>query len=311
VIIDGHAHVASTLFTPHAFFEGVARNMVAAMATYGVKPGAHRVLDMLIKQNQDHDADEFVAAMDAAGVARAVLLVPDFPHVMKSELPIAQMAERHAQIRARHPDRFHVFMGVDPRWGKDGLDLFEQCLHDYGFEGLKLYPPCGYSPSDAMLFPYYEICRARQLPVLLHTGPTSPALTFAEANPQNVDRAACAFPDVNFILAHGGATNVDTTMQMCAYRPNVFCDISGFNALGSREQCSSHLRTLFARGLSHKIIFGTDWPVFRKKEDHAEMIRYLCSDAGPMTDLAGREKQRILSVNIVDLLPPAARAAIP
>jgi len=302
MIVDGHAHVASTLFTPIDFFKGVALNMLAAIKPFGVKQDYKRILDILIQQNQDHDADKLVHAMNEAGIDKTVLLLPDFTYALKSELSIAEMVERHAKIRERHPDRFFVFAGVDPRWGADALDLFERCITTYKFEGLKLYPPCGYSPSDESLFPFYEICQANKLPVLLHTGPTSPVLSFEESQPLLLDKAARLFQDVNFILAHGGVANVESTVQMCSFRPNVFCDISGFQSLGSNQHWKTHLHDLFSKEINHKIIFGTDWPVFSKKGNHSDIIKFFCSKDGPLAGLAAREQDQILYKNILGLI---------
>src|SRR5262249_21122080 len=157
---------------------------------------------LLEAQHQDHDADQLVREMDQARVAMTVLLIPDFSHALECPLSIEDMAARHHEIRQRHPGRFYVFQGGDPRSGSAGVDFFERTIVEYGFDGLKLYPPCGYSPSDERLFPFYEVCAQRRLPVLLHTGPTSPVLQFECAHPSLVDRAALCFPSVNFILAH-------------------------------------------------------------------------------------------------------------
>src|SRR5690606_26723281 len=97
-------------------------------------------------------------------------------------------------ICERHPGRFYVFAGVDPRWGLDGIRLFERGVGEYGFHGLKLYPPCGYSPSDPRLYSLYEICASRGLPVLTHVGGTSPALAFDTSDPILLDQAARSFP---------------------------------------------------------------------------------------------------------------------
>lgn len=302
MIIDGHTHVASTAFLPVDFMAGITNNMMEKMSAYGVKASKSRLLDLLLKQNQDHQADELVSLMDASGIEKSVLLVPDFTYVMKSELDIAEMLARHVTIQERHPDRFFVFAGIDPRWGKDGLDLFEKCLNEYKFDGLKLYPPCGYSPSDEILFPFYEICKEKNVPVLLHTGPTTPTLSFTEADPYLIDKAAHVFPTVNFILAHAGATNVHKAVQLCAYRSNVYCDISGFHSLGKRNYWAKHLESLFGMDINHKIIFGTDWPVFRGREDHVEALKFFVSEAGPMANIQPRDKKLLMSGNIMRLL---------
>ncbi len=300
MIIDGHAHVASTRFTPDAFYEGIAHNIVAAMGANNIKGDVDRVTNMLKKQNQDHQADGLIKAMDEAGIAKTVLLLPDFTWVMKSELTIYEMALEHHQIRQRHPDRFFWFLGIDPRHGEAGLEFFHKAIVDFKIDGMKLYPPCGYSPSDPMLYPFYKLCSEYKLPVLLHTGPTSPALSFQFSDPYLIDAAAMRFPDVNFILAHGGVVNVESTAQLCGYRPNVYLDISGFPSLGSTEQWQSHLKKLFDKKINHKIIFGTDWPVFQNKSSLKNLLEDLVGEV--FSGVSVKDRDLVLCGNIQRLI---------
>jgi predicted TIM-barrel fold metal-dependent hydrolase len=301
-IVDGHCHVASTRFIPLAFYEGLCRNVAARLAATGVRKSLSDLLDMYVRLSQDHQADTLVSEMDSAGIAQAVLLLPDFSHVMKSELTIAEMYAEHHAILTRHAGRFFVFGGVDPRWGADGLALFEKGVTEYGFKGLKLYPPCGYSPSDRMLYPYYELCRAWRLPVLLHIGPTSPVLAFSYAHPDLLDRAAIDFPEVDFILAHGAVNHVDACTSLCAYRPNVYLDISAF--LGSTHPAGwqAALAEMFKMNLNHKIIFGTDWPVFRYSGGHKKVMDLFRAADGPLAGVSAHQRSWLMSRNILRLI---------
>jgi len=306
-IIDGHCHLASSRCIPPGFFRGVAANMIAKMRGSGVPADIEQLTRMLVMQHDDHDGDKLIAKMDEAGIARTVLLAPDFSFVFESEFSYEDLARQHAAARLRHPGRFHVFLGVDPRWGQPGYDYFEKAVDEHGFEGLKLYPPCGYSPSDPALFPLYEICAARGLPVLLHTGPTTPSLSFAHADPYLIDHAALQFGRVNFILAHGGVNFVEPAKLMCKYRPNVFLDFSGFPAAMGQSSWQDSLGPLFAQGINHKIIFGSDWPVFSMKEDLRSMISGLLDPTGPMAGLPDATVAQIMGGNILSLLPTSAR----
>lgn len=301
-IVDAHCHIASTRFIPPAFFEGLCSNIAARLAATGVRKSIADLMEMYTKLSQDHEGDTLITEMDSAGIAQAVVLLPDFSYVMKSELSIAEMYAQHDAIQKRHAGRLFVFGGVDPRWGADGLALFEKGLADYGFRGLKIYPPCGYSPSDRMLYPYYEICQARRLPVLLHVGPTSPALEFGFSHPGLLDRAALDFPGVNFILAHGAVNHVEACTSLCAYRPNVYLDISAF--LGSMHPggWQAALAELFKLNLNHKILFGTDWPVFRYSGGHKKVMDLLRAGGGPLAGVSGHQRQWLMSRNILRLL---------
>lgn len=302
-IIDGHCHLASSQCIPAGFFAGVAANMGAKMRAQGVPADLNKLTRMLIMQYDDHDADKLVKKMDEAGIERTVLLAPDFSRVFESDYSYEDVAAQHVRVRQRHPGRFHVFLGVDPRWGAEGHDFFEKAVDEYGFEGLKLYPPCGYSPSAEILFPLYEICAVRGLPVLLHTGPTTPTLSFEHASPYLIDGAAKAFPNVNFILAHGGVNFVEQAKLMCHYRPNVYLDFSGYPAVMSSGGWRGHLTELFSQSIGHKIIFGTDWPVFSMKDDLGAMVRDLLAEDGPMAKLPTSTIAAIMGGNIERLLP--------
>jgi uncharacterized protein len=303
-IVDGHVHVASMKFIPLEFVAGVARN-IAAQSLIAAKPGpsVEQIQAVLVAQNQDHNADQLVRDMDEAHVSMTVLLLPDFSCALSCSLSMAEMAAEHRKIRERHPGRFYVFQGIDPRSGPAALDFFERVIVEYGFHGLKLYPPCGYSPSDERLFPFYEICRQRHLPVLLHTGPTSPVLDFNFSHPSLIDRAAREFPEVNFILAHGAVHHTQAAMELCAYRPNVYLDLSAFPGILHPQGWQQSLRDLFHVGINHKIIFGTDWPLFRMTASTKSCIDELLREGGPMAGLAVRDVEAIMAGNIERLIP--------
>lgn len=307
-IVDAHSHVASLDFTPPAFLEGVARNLARSLAARGMEVPVRKLIDRLHGSLQDPDCRQQLAEMESAGISRAVLLIPDFTHTPGGlRLSIEEMFLAHRRILELHPGRFVVFGGVDPRWGRDGLELFERSVRDWGFAGLKLYPPCGYSPSDERLFPFYEICAARSLPVLLHTGPTSPALSFEFSSPLHLDRAARSFPGVDFILAHGAVHHVEECALLCEYRPNVHLDISGLQGKLATDRQTGHFRHLFHRGINHKILFGTDWPLFRMQVDHKGFVADLLGESGILSDLSPGDLELIFFRNVERLLPAAAQ----
>lgn len=311
LVVDGHCHLASSRCIPRDFFVGVARNMARTQSARERPGEVEKLARVMELQYQDHDADRLIRKMDEAGIARTVLLAPDFTHVFTSQYSLEDMAAQHAAVRARHPGRFHVFFGVDPRWGRSGHDLFERVVERYGFEGLKVYPPCGFSPSDERMFPLYEICAARGLPVLLHTGPTTPTLDFRYADPYLIDAASKLFPGVNFILAHGGVNFVEQAKLMCRYRANVYLDISGYPVAMSAGGWQQHLADLFSQNINHKIIFGTDWPVFSMKDDLSDMVGDLLHETGPMRDLTAPVVAAIMAGTINNLLPRPSVATAP
>lgn len=283
-IIDAHTHVASTRYMPRPFLEGIVDNMLEQLRPFGSAFSRNTVLDRVLSGYQDHDASIQLAAMDELGVSKSVLLLPDFTYALKGgELTIAEMFAEHGALLKRHPDRFVVFAGADPRWGTDALNLFIHGVEQLGFRGLKIYPPCGYQPDSPLLDPFFEYCNSHGLPVLMHIGPSSPVLSFNEAHPSFVDGPARRYPHISFILAHGAVNHPEACIQMCRYRPNVFLDISGAKI----ETDLTALVALFAADIGHKVIFGSDWPIVQPRSVSLLIQRCLgAAHAGKATDKA-------------------------
>ena len=309
-IIDAHTHLASTRYIPKEFFRGIAANIRAKLSVTGIEQPIDNICNMLLLQHQDHQGDTLVSEMDAAGIDQSVLLLPDYTYVFPGELSIEEMIEEHIQVCERHAGRFHLFIGIDPRFGAKKISLLEQYAALGKCQGLKLYPPCGYSPSDKLLYPYYEICAKYNLPVLLHIGHTSPVLNSFYAHPIHLEQAAIDFPTVNFILAHAATAHTEACISACSYRPNVFMDISGYVKAVRHQSWQDNLKYIFDAGINHKILFGTDWPVFKSSGGQAENIRQMFATEGPLAELSKHDKALIMGKNIMRILPEKATLPI-
>lgn len=297
-IIDTHCHIASLDFIPPSFVDGLAENARLALASQGIRANVDKVTQMFLTKFQDQMCDELVAEMDHAGVDKSVLLAADFTYAVKDcRMSIAEVLAHHRLVMERHPGRFFVFAGVDPRWGKDGTDLFQRSIREYGFHGFKVYPPCGFGSSDRALYPYYEMCAKWRLPVLIHVGGTCPDLAFDTASAVMLDQAARDFPGVNFILAHGSVSYVEECAMMAAFRPNVYIDVSGFQTADL-----ALLGQVFRRSYNHKVLFGTDWPFFRLQGSQKECLDKLRANNGPMDLLRVHEENAFMGGTIDNLL---------
>lgn len=302
-VVDGHINLASDRAIPSQFIEQQAENAASRMSLLGGRGISHeRIRHRLLSLYQDHDGDALVAEMDAAGIAQAVLVAPDYSHVADCSLDRPAIAEQHDRVRRRHPGRFLVFWGVDPRSGPAGLELFERCVTRYGFEGLKVYPVNGYSPSDPGLYPYYELCRQRGLPVLSHTGPSWQALEFRYGQPLLVDRAARDFPEVDFILGHGGVRQVEECVDLCVHRPNVYLDIAGAQGVTHPDGWLSRLNRLFRLGVNHKIIYGSDWSAHRMSTTLASMRRHFANGQPVFDGVKPSHQRMIMHANLLRLV---------
>jgi predicted TIM-barrel fold metal-dependent hydrolase len=305
-VVDAHCHVPSSDFVPASFVNSTIDNVLLSVGRDGAS-ARRSALSIAERLLGDPDCDRLVEEMDAAGIERAVLIVPDLTFPLPDcPLSIAEQLEAVAAIRERHPGRFEAFAGVDPRWGEDGLVLFERALEDLGFRGMKVYPPCGFRPDDPRLHPYYELCADRRAPVMVHLGGTSHHLEFEPARPIHVDQAARDFPAIPFLLAHAGTTYPDESAMLAAFRPNVFLEVSGFQA-----HYSAPLSQLTRRGIGHKLIFGSDWPVFGLHATLAGTLAGLLDPQGPLAYLRGRELEMFFARTVEELLAAASASPTP
>jgi predicted TIM-barrel fold metal-dependent hydrolase len=287
MIIDSHAHAALEQVLPVRFFDGWVDNLERLLPP-DAPPAQRTALTALFRRmNQDHGCDKLVAEMDRAGIAKTVLLIVDFGFAYLTEMErLEEIYALHRAIMERHPGRFIVFAGVDPRRGKAGRELLERALRDWGFRGFKIYPPCGYSPDSSDLYPFYETCAKYRVPVLSHIGPTSPTLSFKHTRPGDIEDAAFRFPDVNFILGHAGVVWRHEAAMLAAYRPNVYLDLSGFQPEWRKGELDRILAEHKSAGLLRKLLFGTDWPIHRIHGNQPQWVEAFrdCARRGVITE---------------------------
>lgn len=304
-LIDAHVHIPSDRYFPASFNAPIIDNIFAASRKYAPAIKWKTIDDMYRKNFSDHECDLLVREMDKAGVEKTVLLLPDFTYQLKdARHGIAEMIDMHVQVLKKHAGLFYLFAGVDPRWGEKGVDIFRGSLERKEIHGLKVYPPCGYYPYDDGMHPYYRLCSENGLPAVFHTGPTSPVFKSKFSEIRYIDEVAHKYPGLKIILAHGGVTGIEESVMLCAFRPNVYLDISGYMSSFDPLGPMNGLRALFKRKINHKIIFGTDWPIGGLKNTYSNIVEKLKHPKnGALVFLTDLEKRMILRDNILGLLP--------
>jgi uncharacterized protein len=62
-------------------------------------------------------------------------------------------------------------------------------------------------------------------------------------------------------------------------------------------------------GITHKVLFGTDFPVFRLQGEQKNFVEVLTADNGALSELNQRERSLVLFQNIERLIGTAVAAA--
>jgi predicted TIM-barrel fold metal-dependent hydrolase len=204
---------------------------------------------------------ELIDRMDAACIGHGFLLAhksgrPGLPGCY--HLPYKLVAD----AVAKHPDRFHGLIGVDPFMGMSGVRELESAIRDEGFIGAHCYPHWfDLAPDHAKYYPFYAKCVELGVPYQLQVGQSmiyAPEhRTRSVARPITLDGVACDFPELKLIGIHVGIPWHDEMIAMAWKHPNIFI---GSDAHSPRYWPESFVRFINSWG-QDKVIFGTDFPV--------------------------------------------------
>lgn len=131
--------------------------------------------------------------------------------------------------------------------------------------------------NDAALYPLYEVCRARGLPVMFHTGSSIfPGARHRFSDPMMIDDAAEDFPDVQMLCAHAGRGFWEAqTFFLAKIRRNVHLELSGVPAARVLQVYPELDR------IRDRVIYGSDWPASPALQLVADRFRQL-----PLPDAA-------------------------
>ena len=215
--------------------------------------------------------DDYLKKMDRAGVERSLLIAVragDRDMRGSFEIPYAQVA----QWCEKHPDRFSGLAGVDPYRGVEGLKELDHAVNDLGFVGAHLYPHWfKLAPDAALYYPYYARCVELDVPIMMQVGQNliyqKTVRLPSVARPILLDQVAIDFPDLKLIGIHLGVPWTDEMIAMAWKHENVFI---GLDAYAPKYFPPALVHYMKSYG-SHKVLFGTDWPVIDPERAVAEM----------------------------------------
>ena len=257
MIADAHCH-----FFSEGFFRLLGKGLVNEADDAAVEvpirlgwdaPGSNEAL-----------ADRWVATLDAAGVARAVLI---------ASLPNDE--ESVAAAVARHPARIVGAFMVNPA-SADAVERTTRAFTERGLSMACLFPAMHHvSVDDARAVAIVEAARAAKRAVFVHCGALSVGVRarlglaspfdLRLGDPLAVAAVAVRFPDVPFVIPHFGAGFYREALMAARAASNIRFDTSSSNNWVELHPGLT-LRDVFARSLEvvgpGRLLFGTDSSFF-------------------------------------------------
>ena len=205
--------------------------------------------------------EDYLRKMDAAGIERSLLIAvrAGEPAWQGSfEIPYQQIA----QYCDAYPDRFSGLAGVDPTRGVEQLKELDHAVKDLGFVGAHFYPHWFRMPPDsALCYPIYSRCEELGIPIMMQVGQNliyqKDVRLPSVAKPILLDQVAIDFPNLVLIGIHIGVPWTDEMIAMAWKHENVYI---GIDAYAPKHLPASLKQYMNSYG-SHKVMFGTDWPV--------------------------------------------------
>jgi uncharacterized protein len=200
-------------------------------------------------------AARWAAAFDGAGIERGVFFTsPDYHDDLLTFISFDRV-------------RFVGYTTFNPT-NRANADLLRRQVDEHGVRGLKLYPMSQrFRVDDEACDAVYEVCRAANIPVIIHFGISIDATHDLRCgNPIDLAGPALRYPSVNWIIPHFGAGFLREALMVAAQYRNVYIDTSSSN---NWVACSPHqltLADLFRRTLDtigpERLLFGTDSSFF-------------------------------------------------
>ncbi|MGA0002398.1 MAG: amidohydrolase family protein [Steroidobacteraceae bacterium] len=215
---------------------------------------------------------DYLRRMDRAGIERSLLIA-----VRAGDLNVAGSFEipyqRVYKVCQRYPDRFSGLAGVDPFRGIAGLKELDEAVNNMGFVGAHLYPHWfGLPPDHAKYYPYYARCAELGIPIMMQSGHN---LVYSRkrrlpsvGKPITLDPVAIDFPELSLIGIHIGVPWTDEAISMAWKHENIY--LAG-DAYAPRHWPKQFVHYANSYG-SHKVLFGTDWPVIDPERAVREVV---------------------------------------
>ncbi|HWL43967.1 MAG TPA: amidohydrolase family protein [Ilumatobacter sp.] len=245
--IDTHVHVECD---GHGCFS-LDQELLDASAAY-FKSGADRTPTL------ERIADKY-RALNMAAVVFTVDSTTAMGHPALSSMEIVE------RVTGEFADVLIPFGSVDPLQVERSVEQV-QALAAAGARGFKFHPTMqAFAPNDPAVYPIYAAIDAAGVPAVFHTGqtgigagmPGGRGLKLRYSQPMLIDDVAADFPDLTVILAHPSVPWQDEAISMATHKGNVYIDLSGW----SPKYFAPQLVRAFSSYLSHKFLFGSDYPV--------------------------------------------------
>ena len=159
-----------------------------------------------------------VAEMDKWGIERAML-------------GISGPNSTNLEACRSHPDRFFPSYGANPNNGMEEVRKIRRLHEEHGIKAVTGFPSglCPQVPiNDKRYYPIYATCVDLDIPICLTVGVPGPRIPMAPQKVEHIDEVCWFFPELKFVMRHGGEPWVDLAVKLMLKYPNLYYSTSAF-----------------------------------------------------------------------------------
>ncbi|MBI3092095.1 MAG: amidohydrolase [Candidatus Tectomicrobia bacterium] len=193
----------------------------------------------------------------------------------------------------KHSTRFLPCANINPHLEHDLGGLVRRYIAEHGLRAIKLAPTYQhFYPNDSRLYPLYAVAEECGLPVHIHTGTS----IFRQAKikygyPLLLDDIAVDFPRLKLVAVHSGRRFwYDEAFFLGEQHENVYLEIAGLPPKKLPEYFPKF------KTLTHKFIFGSDWPAMPSLEGNIAQVRALPIPPEDQDAILGGTAARLLGI---------------
>jgi len=181
-------------------------------------PAQYMFKDIPQIEDQKDYVEYAIAEMDRWGIEQAML-------------GISGPNSTNLEACRAYPDRFFPSYGANPNNGMEEVRKIRKLHKEHGLKAVTGFPSglCPQVPlNDKKYYPIYATCVDLDIPICLCVGVPGPRIPMEPQKVEHIDEVCWFFPELKFVMRHGGEPWVDLAVKLMLKYPNLYYSTSAF-----------------------------------------------------------------------------------
>jgi len=167
---------------------------------------------------------------DTTKFVDAIVGEMDKYNVGKAMIPLAD-ALRHPEVKEKFADRFFFSSAVNPGAGMEEVRRIRQAKKDHDIKALTYFPSASFPQvaiDEKEMYPIYATAIDLDIPIVVNVGVPGPRMPMRCQKVDLVDEVCWFFPELKFVMRHGGEPWEDLAVKLMLKYPNLYYAPSAF-----------------------------------------------------------------------------------